>query len=97
MAAAAVHAATLVGLAGVAPMLMFLLYNERSALVRYHALQALVFQVVAVGVVIVVALFTCGLGAVLLLPWFGLEIWLAIEAYMGRRTGYPGIAHLFDD
>ena len=97
MAAAAVHAATVVGLAGVVPLLMFLLYNEKSALVRYHALQALVFQVIAIGVVIVVALFTCGLGSVLLLPWFVLEIWLTIEAYQGRQTGYPGMAHLFSD
>ena len=33
---------------------------------------------------------TCGLGTLLLFPWFAYEVYLAIQAYQGEYVGYPG-------
>ncbi len=33
---------------------------------------------------------TCGLGTLLLFPWFGYEVYLAVKAYQGEYVGYPG-------
>jgi uncharacterized Tic20 family protein len=51
----------------IAPLVIYLVYRERSRFVAFHALQALYFQLALLLlwiVVFIAALVTCGLGAV---------------------------------
>jgi len=62
----------------IAPLVIYLVYKDRSRFVAFHALQALFFQLLALAVVIALTLFsviTLGCGALLAVP---LAIALAI-------------------
>jgi len=62
----------------IAPLVIYLVYKDRSQFVAFHALQALFFQLLALAVVIALTLFsiiTLGLGVLLAVP---LAIALAI-------------------
>lgn len=62
----------------IAPLVIYLVYKDRSRFVAFHALQALFFQLLALAVVIALMLFsviTLGLGVLLAVP---LAIALAI-------------------
>ena len=87
--AALCHAATVIGFAVIAPLIVYLLQQKGSAFVRFHAIQSMVFQLVAFVVVLVLALLTCGLGAILLIPWFLMELWMAYRAFSGEWAAYP--------
>jgi uncharacterized Tic20 family protein len=89
MFAAVAHASSVLGFAIIGPLVVYLLKKDQSAYVGFHAKQALVGQMVAFGVVMVVSFLTCGFGAVLIVPWFLYELWLAYEAYQGKWTSYP--------
>lgn len=91
MVAACVHASVVVGFAMWAPAIVWFMYKDppKSAFVRWHAIEALKVQVVAFIVVLFIGLLTCGIGTVLLVPWFALELWVAWQAYEGKRAGYP--------
>lgn len=86
----ALAAHLLVFLAGViGPLVIWLIYKDKSRFVAYHAIQAMIFQAVAAAVVLVVALLTCGIGAVLAPVVFIPEIIYGIKAYNGEWAGYP--------
>ena len=62
----------------IAPLVIYLVYKDRSRFVAFHALQALFFQLLALAVSVALMLFfivTLGLGLLLAAP---LEIALAI-------------------
>jgi uncharacterized protein len=62
----------------IAPLVIYLVYKDRSRFVAFHALQALFFQLLALAVTIALMLFsvvTLGCGILLAVP---LEIALAI-------------------
>ncbi len=82
-----------------APLIIFLVYRERSRFVAYHAMQQRLFQVFLLAVCIALAIagvvmgvITCGFGLVLVIPLllalaiYALVyiIWAAIEAYNGK-------------
>lgn len=92
--AAAAHLISIAVFGGWGPLLMFFVFSNKP-FIRYHSGQAAVFQLVFTVLVIGIALCTFGLGALLILPWWVLEAWLAYEAFQGRWTGYPGMASLF--
>ncbi len=79
------------------PLVLLLLFQDKSRFVRYHAIQALIVQAGAVvaGIVIsIISFFTCGLGAVLYLPllFVGLmPLWGAYLAWRGEWAGFPGL------
>lgn len=54
----------------IGPLVIYLLYKDKSPFVAFHALQSLYFQLgmlVATGIGVVIALVTCGAGGVLLM------------------------------
>ena len=70
------HLLTLLGY--IAPLVIYLVYKDRSQFVAFHALQALFFQLLALAVSVALILFsivTLGLGVLLAAP---LAIALAI-------------------
>ncbi|CUU34721.1 MAG: DUF4870 domain-containing protein [Armatimonadetes bacterium] len=86
------------------PLIIYLVYRERSRFVAYHALQQLLFQifllvalVVLTIVGVVIGVITCGIGFVLVIPLFlaliiyvlVYIIWAAIEAYNGKWFRIP--------
>ncbi len=53
----------------IGPLVIYLLYKDKSRFIAFHALQSLYFQLgllVATAIGIVIAILTCGIGAVLL-------------------------------
>lgn len=95
--AALCHASAVLGFGGWLPLFIYLVKREQSPFVAFHAGQSMVFHLGISVVVIVVALLTCGLGAILLLPWMLFEAWLAWEAFQGNWIGYPGMENMFRD
>lgn len=86
------------------PLIIFLVYRERSRFVAYHAMQQLLFQLFLLAVCIALAIagvvmgvITCGFGLVLVIPLllalaiYALVyiIWAAIEAYNGKWFRIP--------
>lgn len=83
------------------PLVVMLVFGEKSPYIRYHAVQELLAQVILgalIGVyaafVSVVAAITCGIGIVLLAPlplvWL-VPAWGAWMAYEGKWQGFPVI------
>jgi hypothetical protein len=104
------HLSVLVALIGLMPfgaLLVWLLYKDRSAKVRFHALQALWYQIAWIGIFIVYALVTVvlsivtlGIAAILLVP-LGLVLaivplahgcYAAYKVSQGVEYRYPYIA-----
>lgn len=84
--AAIAHAAIFVfGIFG--PLIIMMVYKEKSYYITYHAKQALIFQVVAVvgGVV------TCGLISLVCMVF---AIIAALKAYEGQYYAYPGLGNV---
>lgn len=55
----------------IAPLVIYLVYKDRSKFVAFHALQSLLFQLLALGVAIALVLLTVvtlGLGIIITLP-----------------------------
>jgi uncharacterized protein len=104
------HLSVLVALVGLMPfgsLLVWLLYKDRSQKVRFHALQALWYQIAWIGIFIVYALVTVvlsivtiGIAAILLVPLgFVLAIvplahgcYAAYKVSQGVEYRYPYIA-----
>lgn len=86
-AAAGVFGLALIGI--LVPLIVYLAYQERSKYVRFHALQALVFQVVAAALVWAIGLVTCGFGLVLGLAPLVIQLYWAWMAYQGSWKPYP--------
>lgn len=97
MAAVAHAVAGLLGLAFVGlaiPLIIYLAYEGRSRYVRFHALQALVFQLVAAVAVWILGFATCMFGFVLApLPMI-VQLYYAYKAYEGSWTPYPMLEKL---
>jgi uncharacterized protein len=108
------HLSVLAGLVGLMPLgalLVWLIHKDRSARVRFHAAQALWYQVawvvvwvLASFVGIILTLVTFGLGLILVLP-AALLLWLAPIAHgcyaayrvnEGEDYRYPVIADRVD-
>lgn len=81
----------------VAPIVIMVVFQEKSKYIKYHAIQALVFQAafLAVNVVVlpVVSFVTCGVGAVLYLPALCLPLYGAYLSWTGQWNGMPGLSN----
>ena len=82
------------------PLLILLMFQDKSKYIKYHATQSLLFQgvvwVLAVVVVPVISVFTCGLGGLLYLPLMAAYLGNLYGAYLswtGQWTGLPGLAN----
>ena len=74
----------------IAPLVIYLVYRERSRFVAFHALQALYFQLALLLVWIVVfvaALVTCGLGAICALVPIVLNLVFVLVAAIRANSG----------
>ncbi len=86
------------------PLIIYLVYRDRSRFVAYHAMQQLLFQLfLLIGIIVltivgvVIGVITCGIGLILLIPLLlalGIYalvyiIWAAIEAYNGKWFRIP--------
>jgi uncharacterized Tic20 family protein len=88
-----VYVATFLG-----PLVVWVLFKEKSKFIAYHAMQALALQAAIwiLGVIFsLVSVVTCGIGSVLylaLIPMFMVPLWGAWKAYSGEWSGYPLLA-----
>lgn len=79
------------------PLIVLLIFQEKSKFIRYHAIQALMVQlgVVVAGVIIsMISFVTCGLGSVLYLPLLCVlivPVWGAFLGMSGEWKGFPGL------
>lgn len=67
----------------IAPLVIYLVYKDRSKFVAFHALQSLFFQLLAlvVGVALVIfSIVTLGLGLILAIPAL-VALWIAVLVY----------------
>jgi Uncharacterized protein conserved in bacteria, COG3296 len=67
----------------IAPLVIYLVYKDRSRFVAFHALQALFFQLLALAVSVALILFsivTLGLGLLLAVP-LGIALAIAVLVY----------------
>jgi uncharacterized Tic20 family protein len=67
----------------IAPLVIYLVYKDRSQFVAFHALQALFFQLLALAVAIALVLFsivTLGLGVLLAVP-LAIALAIAVPVY----------------
>ena len=76
----------------VGPAVIWFLKKDSSSFVAYHAIQAAIYQVVAMVILVVLSVCTFGFGT-LLYPvlWLPALFW-AWKAYNGSPDGFPGIA-----
>ena len=79
----------------IAPLVVFVLYREKSKFVAFHALQSLFFQLALLGITVVGTVFgilTCGIGFLLVGPvlvgGFVYTIVAAIRANQGEWFEY---------
>lgn len=63
------------------PALIWLLRGKRSRFVAYHAVQALIFQLLTS----VLSVATCGAALLLLV----MPLWMGLRAQKGEWAGYP--------
>ncbi|MDP2310978.1 MAG: DUF4870 domain-containing protein [Pseudomonadota bacterium] len=80
------------------PLVVLLVFQDKSKFIRYHAIQALMVQVsvVIAGIIIsVISFVTCGLGSLLYLPLLCVlfaPLWGAYLGWSGAWAGFPGLA-----
>lgn len=86
-AAAGVLGVALVGLA--IPIIIYMAYEGRSRYVRYHAFQALIFQIGAAVVVGAIGAATCGLGLLMAPLPMAIQLYYAWLAWQGSWEPYP--------
>ena len=71
------------------PLIVYVLKKDESDFVAFHALQSLLFGLIAMVIILPVAILTCGMGLVLLLPYFVYEIIASVKAYEGEWYMLP--------
>jgi uncharacterized Tic20 family protein len=74
----------------IGPLVIYLLYKDKSRFVAFHALQELYFQLallVATAIGVVIAIFTCGIGAVLFAPLVVIGVVYVIIAAIRANQG----------
>lgn len=86
-AAAGVLGVALVGLA--IPIIIYMAYEGRSRYVRYHAFQALIFQIGASVAVGAITAGTCCFGVVLVPLPMAIQLYYAWLAWQGSWEPYP--------
>ena len=80
----------------IGPILLLLIFQEKSKFIKYHAIQSLVLSIAITvsGILIsILSAVTCGLGGLLYLPWLLFllaPLWGAWKGWEGRWEGYPG-------
>jgi hypothetical protein len=80
------------------PLVVYLIFQDKSKFVKYHAMQALTFQGLVWLLTIVISVIstvTCGIGAFLylfLLPLALVPIWGAYVSFSGQWGGFPGLS-----
>jgi hypothetical protein len=82
------HLSPLACLAFIGPIVA-LLAKQDSEFVKYHAIQALVYQAVATIAVLTIYVVTCGLGSPLGILVVVGSVYVGIQAYGGSWQGYP--------
>ena len=103
--------AALVGLMPFGALIIWLVYKDRSPRVRFHALQALWYQIAWIGIFLVyvlatvfLSIITLGIAAIVLVPLaFLLAVvplahgcYAAYKVYEGEDYHYPFIADKID-
>ncbi|MCK6504585.1 DUF4870 domain-containing protein [Myxococcota bacterium] len=83
------HALSFIEGGVIGPLIVYLVKKDDSPFVAFHALQSLYFGLLALVVIVPVAIITCGLGAVLLIPYFVWEVIACIEAHKGEWYELP--------
>jgi uncharacterized protein len=83
------HGLTFVEGGIIGPLVVYLVKRDSSEFVAFHALQSVYFGLLALVVILPVAVVTCGLGAVLVAPYFALEVWACLKAYDGEWYRLP--------
>lgn len=79
-----------IGLVGIIiPLVIYSAYQDRSKYVRFHALQAIVFQVASAVLVWLIAVPTCGVGLLLALGPMAVQLYWAYLAWQGSWKPYP--------
>lgn len=78
----------------VGPLIILVLYQDKSPYIRYHALQEIVLQVALWAVLTVVGIVTCGMGFFFAIPLMFVPVWGAIKANEGSWQGYPLIENI---
>lgn len=79
----------------IGPIIVLVLYQEKSKFVKYHAWQAIAWQAVLwiSGVLVtIISTITCGIGSLLYLPWLLLLLGPLYGAYLawnGKWDGFP--------
>jgi len=74
----------------IAPLVIYLVYRERSRFVAFHALQALYFQLALLvlwAIVIILTLITCGLGAIFAVVPIVLNLVFVLMAAIRANNG----------
>ena len=78
---AVAHLSAFVFIPGAGAVIFYLIYKDKSAFIKYQAIQSLVVQLA----IYILGGLTCGFGLILLLlPLYG-----AWKAYEGSWEGYP--------
>jgi uncharacterized protein len=73
----------------IGPLVVYFLKRDSSEFIAFHALQSVYFGLMALVIILPVAIFTCGLGAVLVVPYFVYEVWACLKAYDGEWYRLP--------
>ena len=79
------HGLTFVEGGIVGPLIIYLIQDKKNAFSAFHSLQSLYFGLAFV----VLTLVTCGLGAVLVIPYVVFEIIATVKAYNGEWYVLP--------
>ncbi|MFT5582552.1 MAG: putative membrane protein [Cognaticolwellia sp.] len=79
------HGLTFVEGGIVGPLIIYLIQDKKNAFSAFHSLQSLYFGLAFV----VITLVTCGLGAVLVIPYMIFEIIATVKAYNGEWYVLP--------
>jgi uncharacterized protein len=73
----------------IAPLVIYIVYKDKSKFVAFHALEELYFQLVMTVVSIVVGIVTCGVGLAVTIPLaIIVPIIAAIQAHGGTSFQY---------
>lgn len=79
------HGLTFVEGGIIGPLIIYLIQDKKSAFSAFHSLQSLYFGLAF----LVITLITCGLGAVLVVPYMIFEIIATVKAYNGEWYVLP--------
>lgn len=87
--AAIAHGLTFIEGGILGPLVVYLIKRDDSPFVAFHALQSLYFGLLALTIIVPVSIVTCGLGALLVIPYMILEILAVVAAYNGEWYELP--------